>query len=128
MRSRERVIGHGAKRAAVHVLDRGDVERSALLPGIGGLAAEPGGDLNGLAIVVASNQGDRASRARDHVQCGFDDHAQRAFGAHEEVDEIHSRLREVAGRELRYDRHRVRRDAHVRDRPRWLLDLERAIR
>ena len=62
-------------------------------------------------------------RRRDDRQRRFDDDPERSLGTDEEVDEVHSRGREVPGRQLRNVGHAVARDGHPHE-PVGQLDLE----
>ena len=51
---------------------------------------------------------------RQHAQRHLGDHAERAFGSDEQIDEVHRRRGEIAGRQLRHVRHPIRRHRNAR--------------
>ena len=64
------------------------------------------------AAIVERHERQAHRRPRgQHAQGHLGDDAERAFGSDEQVDEVHARRREVAGRELRHIRHPVARHA-----------------
>ena len=92
-----------------------------------GAIAQGGGHGDGLGVTIAPDEPDSPAREGHHLQLRLDDDAERAFRSDEEVDQVHARPGEVAGRELRDGWHRIGRHRHAHDALRAGVDLEPAL-
>ena len=97
LRACEGLVGHGAKRPGVHVLDRRYLERPRQRHVACAAVAKDSGQCDGLGIPVAPDESHEASWPRDQPELGVHDDAERAFRTDEEIDEVHFRAREISG-------------------------------
>ena len=93
-----------------------DAIRIARLPRLARGPTKPFHELQGAGAIVERNKKHARRRPlRKDLERRARDDSERALGTDEEIDEVHPRLREVAGGHLRHVRHRVARHLDAQD-------------